>query len=235
MLSLSKHGRAATALRLACFVALIACVAFVALGVVVAHRAPGVLDVWFLDACRGHALALAVPLTELGRFPAYVAICAATLVFGVVRRAWLRNASIAVVALAVAWKVSDLCKDQFMRARPPGQLVFHETSFGYGSGHATLALTFYGAWALYAWRSDLPRPARVAIVAAAGGLILAIGWSRLALGAHYPSDVLGGYLLGGAFLGPLAAATHRDPRSETQGGPSADVPRPGARHESGRR
>jgi len=205
--------RAATAFSLACLVA------FVALGFGVAHRAPWALDVWFLDACRGRAVPFAVALTELGRFPAYVAICAATLVFGVVRRAWLRNASIAVVALAVAWKVSDLCKDQFMRARPPGQLVFHETSFGYGSGHATLALTFYGAWALYAWRSDLPRPARVAILAAAGGLILAIGWSRLALGAHYPSDVLGGYLLGGAFLGLLAAATHRDPRSETQGGP----------------
>jgi undecaprenyl-diphosphatase len=104
------------------------------------------------------------------------------------------------VVLAGAWKISDLYKDHFMRARPPGELVFHETSFGYGRGHATLALTFYGAWALYAWRSELPPPARAGILTAAVVLILAIGWSRLALGAHYLTDVLGGYLLGGMFV-----------------------------------
>jgi hypothetical protein len=131
--------------------------AFLALGSIVSHGAPGVVDTAVHDALRGHAVALAVPLTQLGRFPAYAALCAVSLAFGIVRRAWFRRALIAVVVLAGAWKVSDLFKDQFMRARPPGQLVFHESTFSYASGHATLALTFYGAWTFYAWRSDLGR------------------------------------------------------------------------------
>jgi undecaprenyl-diphosphatase len=181
--------------------------AFLALGSIVSHGAPGVVDTAVHDALRGHAVALAVPLTQLGRFPAYAALCAVSLAFGIVRRAWFRRALIAVVVLAGAWKVSDLFKDQFMRARPPGQLVFHESTFSYASGHATLALTFYGAWAFYAWRSDLGRPLRRTLVAAAALVILAIGWSRLALGAHFFTDVVGGYLLGAAFLCILAAAT----------------------------
>jgi undecaprenyl-diphosphatase len=38
--------------------------------------------------------------------------------------------------------------------------------------------------------------AKAAILAAVAVWILAIGWSRLALGVHFPSDLLGGYLLG---------------------------------------
>lgn len=106
----------------------------------------------------------------------------------------------AVVALTVAWKVSDFFKDRFHRLRPPYWHVHHETSFSYPSGHATLALTFYGLWAAFIWNSRLPRGVRLLSVAALGLWMLAIGWSRLALGAHYVTDVAGGYLLGAACL-----------------------------------
>lgn len=190
----------------------VACLfAFLALGFGVVDRPPGALDTRLLAACRGHALPLAVALTQAGRFPAYVTISAVSLLFGIVRRAWLARASVAVAALALAWQTFDVAKDAFGRPRPAGQLVFHETSLAYPSGHATLALTFYGAWAWYVWRSSLPRPLRIALVLAAKALIAGIGWSRLALGAHFPSDVLGGYLLGGVFLGLVMLATRTQP------------------------
>jgi undecaprenyl-diphosphatase len=50
------------------------------------------------------------------------------------------------------------------------------------------------------WTSGASPAARTAAPAALCALIVAIGWSRLALGAHYATDVLGGYLLGGAWL-----------------------------------
>jgi membrane-associated phospholipid phosphatase len=62
------------------------------------------------------------------------------------------------------------------------------------------AVVVYLLWAYYLWRSPLPPWAR-----SAGSIVLtlwALGimWSRPALGAHYPSDVLGGVLLGVTFV-----------------------------------
>ena len=79
-------------------------------------------------------------------------------------------------------------------------LGIHETSYSYASGHAVLALTFWGIWAYYLRTSDLSARAKLTLGSAIALLVLGIGWSRLALGAHYASDVLGGYALGGAIV-----------------------------------
>lgn len=46
------------------------------------------------------------------------------------------------------------------------------------------------------------------MVAAAAAMVLGIGFSRVALGVHYVSDVLAGYLLGGAWVAATTAAFH---------------------------
>ena len=184
--------------------------AFVALGNAVSHGPPSALDVAAHAAFYGHAVPLAVVLTQSGRFPAYVTLCAVALVFGVVRRAWLVRAAVSIAVLIGAEAISDLFKDHFARLRPPHQLVFFEPSYAYASGHAALSLTFYGGWALYAWHSDLPNTVRVAIAAAAAvAAIAAVSWSRLALGAHWATDVVGGLLLGGVFVVVQSVVTRR--------------------------
>ena len=67
-----------------------------------------------------------------------------------------------------------------------------QESFGFPSAHAQLALTI---WGLVALRYRRPWAA-----VAAGALVVAIGVSRIALGVHYPVDVLGGWLIGAAVL-----------------------------------
>jgi undecaprenyl-diphosphatase len=47
---------------------------------------------------------------------------------------------------------------------------------------------------------------RVAVLLAAGSLILGIGWSRIYLGVHYPSDVAAGYYIGAVWLGTVVGA-----------------------------
>ncbi len=73
------------------------------------------------------------------------------------------------------------------------------------SGHAMGSTVVYGAL-LLVFLPLIPRRRRLVVVMAAVMVVLAIGFSRLALGVHYISDVLGGYVLGLAWLTASAAA-----------------------------
>ncbi len=167
----------------------------VGLGAIVCNLPPLHFDIAG-EAFGGVALPLAAFLTRAGLFPVYATICACLLVLALVRREYLASVAIAVIGLAIVWQASDAMKAIFRRPRPEHWFAFRETSYSYPSGHAVLATAFYGFGAFLVWRSALPFNARLAIVAAIALWILAIGWSRLALGAHFPSDLLGGYLLG---------------------------------------
>ena len=177
----------------------VAALAYLAIGLAVAHRPPGAIDL-VLAPLVGQATPLAALLTKLGRFEIYFPVCVAVIVAGLVRRVWLGRALSAVAFLIIAEFTSDALKLAFGRARPTHWLVTHETSYSYASGHATLSLVFYGFWAYVAARSTLPRPARAVLIVAPLALSAAIGWSRLALGAHFLTDVLGGYVLGAGLL-----------------------------------
>jgi len=89
-----------------------------------------------------------------------------------------------------------LGKVAFHRQRPPGVGVYTETSFSFPSGHAALAAAFYGFAVYFLWRRTATWGKRLNILFAGVFLIAAIGFSRLYLGVHFVSDVVGGYLLG---------------------------------------
>jgi membrane-associated phospholipid phosphatase len=158
--------------------------AYLWLGAAVSWRPPHGIDL-AAGGLFGMATPLAAFLTSLGRFPAYAAFCVGVLLVGLVRRRALAASVTAVGLLIVAETTSGWFKAAFHRPRPAHWLVTHETSFSYASGHATNSFVFFGFWAVMALRS---------------GISAGIGWSRLALGAHYPTDVLGGYLLGAVVL-----------------------------------
>ena len=73
------------------------------------------------------------------------------------------------------------------------------------SGHAQAAIVGYGIL-LLVFLPVIARRARPWVTAVAASLVLLIGFSRIALGVHYFSDVIGGYLIGGAWLFAMTAA-----------------------------
>ena len=94
-----------------------------------------------------------------------------------------------------------ILKEIIQRARPPMPFpAIVETSYSFPSNHAIAAMALYGFVIYLVWKLCPESIVRGIWIGLITSLILLIGFSRLYLGVHYMSDVLGGYLLGGIFL-----------------------------------
>ncbi len=137
-----------------------------------------------------------------------VAFAIAAIVLAIRVPAWRPRVTYALITTLVTWQVSDALKNVFRRPRPEYWRLIHEPSFSYSSGHAMFALLVYWTWAWFVWNSDLPRGVRFTLAPVLALWGCGVIWSRLALGAHFVTDLIGGLLLGTAALG-LASAISR--------------------------
>lgn len=144
-------------------------------------------------------------ISAFGRPPVLAAfvVVAAVLLWRTARH---RSAAFVVVASAGGGIVDSLVKVAVDRPRP---VVDHPVATALGksfpSGHAMSSTVTYGALLVALWPLLGPLARRIApwLVAA---VVVAIGSSRLLLGVHFVSDVVGGYVLGLAWLlGSVAA------------------------------
>lgn len=93
-----------------------------------------------------------------------------------------------------------LIKFAFQRPRPSVPHLVTETHFSFPSGHAMGSMLFYGTLiVILPILISNPR-LRLAAQILLGLLILLVGISRIYVGVHYPTDILGGYLLGTAWI-----------------------------------
>ncbi len=109
-------------------------------------------------------------------------------------RGWRLSAVMLVISTAGGILLTTVLKEVFRRSRP--EIVdsgYTAGFYSFPSGHATVAVGFYGALALIL-AYHLRGPARWAVVLLGTALVLLIGFSRLYLGVHYPTDVLAGFL-----------------------------------------
>ena len=198
-------------------IAAVALTLYVALGAAVSWRPPSAFDLAG-QALLGHGLGLAFIAYHGGLFPTYAALCVLTIIAAIWLPRWRGRVAFAIAALLLTWIASDRFKDFFHRPRPDHWLLVHERSASYSSGHAALGLAFYGLWALMIWRSGLPLGVRIAVSGLLFAWSLLIDWSRLAMGAHFPTDIVGGWLLAITVVSALRAATlvveAKEPRLE---------------------
>ncbi|MDX6424392.1 MAG: hypothetical protein QOI67_1863 [Gaiellaceae bacterium] len=154
--------------------------------------------VWLHDRTTGGLVTAFELVTLAGNA---VVLSALVLAVGVVlwRRGRANDAAFLVVAFFGAEVVNGALKLAFHRPRP--ELAFlHLETYSFPSGHSTAVTAVFGALAFLLWPATRTPRRRVALVAAAVCLIALVGFSRLYLGVHYLSDVLGGFALGATWL-----------------------------------
>jgi undecaprenyl-diphosphatase len=105
-----------------------------------------------------------------------------------------RMALLFAVTVAGAGALDLLLKLAFQRPRPAAFFgLSTPESYSFPSGHALLSCSFYGVLAAFAAARTESRARRWIYRGGAALLIAAIGFSRIYLGVHYPSDVVAGY------------------------------------------
>jgi membrane-associated phospholipid phosphatase len=172
-------------------------------------------DLWVTDALHAHALGAPV-LTEAVRVVGLPGSLAALALVSVVaaaallmQRRWLALAAWLAAVLG-GEALNLLLKDLFARPRPRFERpLVVETSHSFPSGQALESLVVYGMLAYLAVLILRGTGKHVVFVVGAAVLVVLIGFGRIYLGAHYLSDVVGGFAAGGAWLGAVVAGWDR--------------------------
>jgi undecaprenyl-diphosphatase len=115
-----------------------------------------------------------------------------------------RNEAVATLVLAIglsgSWLLNGIFKSLFRRKRPDlWASPERPMDYSYPSGHAMSAISFYGLLAANLTHC-LSIPLGITAPLATG-LTLGVGFSRVYLGVHWPTDVLSGWIAGGIWLG----------------------------------
>jgi membrane-associated phospholipid phosphatase len=187
-------------------VAATAFVSFVVLGLRVSNRPLMRLDadaVYF----RAQFTPLALFFTYCGRLIPLTTACIGAIAIFALMRISILIPMLVTASQLISQMAIEYAKTLFKRTRPDYWIVGEEAGHSYPSGHAATAIIFFIGWAIIAALSRLPLGFKDAAVALLVVWAAGIIWSRLALGAHYLTDVLGGMLFGAAWLCALFAAS----------------------------
>lgn len=101
---------------------------------------------------------------------------------------------------AGSWVLNETLKAIFERARPTVNRIVEAVGYSFPSGHSMGAFSLYGILVFLLWKHIRSLPGRVLLLVVSTFFILMIGVSRIYLGVHYPSDIVGGYLASGCWV-----------------------------------
>ena len=135
-------------------------------------------------------------VTDLGDALGYLivfSIC--TTLFYIVFKSWKYVAQLALVMI-LALSSNLILKQMINRARPTAEHLVTVETLSYPSGHAMMAMAFYGLLIYLITQFDLRKAYKFVFILILVLLIFSIGLSRIYLGVHFPSDIAGGFIAG---------------------------------------
>ncbi len=133
-------------------------------------------------------------ITFFGSTKFMISLCIILLViFILVKKKWYGiNIVIGLISSTI---VNNVVKVLISRERPDVLKLVNESTYSFPSGHTMASVMMYGIIIYYIYRSKLNKYLKWILISIFGLLILLIMISRIYLGAHYVTDVVGGLLL----------------------------------------
>ena len=170
---------------------------FLLLAAVTAGLSPPAMDLAIREAVHEWA---SEPLTSVMKFVTtlgsgwFLWPCGTVIGLGLVRAGRRREAAFFAIAVVGANAWNEAMKLVFQRPRPEAYFDYPlPTNYSFPSGHSLVSFCFYLALAEMVMEAHWSMARKLALSCVVGLLVLSIGLSRVYLGVHYPSDVLGGY------------------------------------------
>ena len=102
--------------------------------------------------------------------------------------------------LAIITILNQLLKRVLQRPRPTEYRIIEETGYSFPSGHSMISMAFYGYLIYLIYKYVENKYVKWILISLLSVLICLIGVSRIYLGVHYTSDVLGGFLISISYL-----------------------------------
>jgi len=115
----------------------------------------------------------------------------------------IKNKKIGISILsnvAIVTVLNQLIKRILQRPRPTEYRMIEETGYSFPSGHSMVSMAFYGYFIYLIYKYVKNKYVKWISISLLSLLICAIGISRIYLGVHYTSDVLGGFLISISYL-----------------------------------
>lgn len=111
--------------------------------------------------------------------------------------------------LAVITILNQILKSILQRPRPTEYRIVEETGYSFPSGHSMVSMAFYGYLIYLIYKYVKNKYLKWTLITLLSFLIVSIGISRIYLGVHYTSDVIGGFLISISYLIIYITATNK--------------------------
>ncbi|MBD7970702.1 phosphatase PAP2 family protein [Paenibacillus gallinarum] len=140
-------------------------------------------------------------ITSFGSFHYSLMVALAFACYYIIYRSRYLEGSIVLLSFLGMWGINALSKYIVRRERPDLDFLISVSGYSFPSGHAMVAAGFYGSLlliAVYSLKQKKGDPMLLTMIGIT--VIFLLGFSRIYLGVHYPSDVLTGFTSGGVWV-----------------------------------
>lgn len=154
---------------------------------------------FFYNFSSSQATVIFLIITFLASKEFIILMCLIFILISLIKRKY-QTSFLIILNIVISLLLNQTFKAIISRERPFELMIVNESGYSFPSGHSMTALIFYGYFIYLTWESNLKKISKILITILNIILILLVGISRIYLGVHYPTDVIGAYFLGLFYL-----------------------------------